>query len=276
MEFSSDDFKSRLHKAAEKKLNAKFLADSAPECSFLIRPPGSDSFINGIGAAQLKPHKSNSDGGARSLSPSPIRTVLQRASNEPVSTIDSPDFTASHTIGDGVKSYGSVILANSINNSSRYAWTFENNSGAAPERNGTAQFIPPNTKSWDDLRGIMKVRLGTGALLDSAPVRRPFASKSESPELSTPNANNSWLYDLSAPDRTTKSYMRNTLLSENRRQAHTERIRQRGEPANWPWWKQKPLQPDEPIPVPLSANDPTYSPEVVSCHLFKDLRAGPS
>lgn len=262
MEISSDEFQKRLYKAAEKRLNAKVLADSAPECSFLLRPPGAErSFVHGIGAAQI-PRHAQSEIVRRSLSPSPIKSVLLKVSNE-VSTTGSPNFFVSKILETGKGSDSLNLMQSGDSGTQKLTDVISLSPEPTPlESNERSRLIPSNRKSWDNLRGSMKIHIGNGSALDTIMGNRHITSKSESPEQSGSKSANSWLLDLSAPDRTTKSYMRNTLLSENRRQIHTERVRQRGEPANWPWWKQTPLQPDDPIPVPLSADDPTYSPEV--------------
>jgi hypothetical protein len=248
-------------------MHAQILADSAPDCSFLIRAPGSErSFTIGIGAS--KQTRLYSDGDARNLTPSPVSTMLQRASNEPISTILSPDFTVNTASGGESCKISEVgpLYATAGSGARKATFggaVFHTEGGVSLIKSEGSGSIVPNRKSWDDLNGILKARIGNGGLLDSH--SRDAGFKSRSPEQAAPQEAKSWLSDLSAPDRTTKSYMRNTLISETHRQAHTERVRQRGEPSNWPWWKQKPLEPDEPIPVPLSTGDPTYSPEVLGC-----------
>jgi hypothetical protein len=265
MEISSDEFQDRLCKAAEKRMNAKYLADSAPDCSFLIRPPGTNptNFVHGIGAAQM-PRKVHVESDSQFLTPSPTKNTLHRASAEVVSTIVSPDFTVSNVLGNS-KSSDSVMLIKSGGSGSR---KLVNLSAMSPEsgllESKVGTLILGDRKRDDSGAPLIQARVRNGKALETFAMERRSGSKSESPELSRKKSTNSWLFDLTAPDRTTKSYMRNTLLSENRRQIHTERVRQRGEPSNWPWWKQQPLQRDEPIPVPLSADDPTFSPEVPS------------
>ena len=73
-----------------------------------------------------------------------------------------------------------------------------------------------------------------------------------------------WAVDVSTPDIETKSYMRNTLSSESRRRVHTNQCKRKGQPVNWPWWKQVPLQENHAIPVPEDGDDPLYSPEGLS------------
>mmetsp|Transcript_35223 Transcript_35223/g.110057 ORF Transcript_35223/g.110057 Transcript_35223/m.110057 type:complete len:305 (-) Transcript_35223:135-1049(-) len=58
--------------------------------------------------------------------------------------------------------------------------------------------------------------------------------------------------------------MRNTLATEQYRKSQAEKWKKRGEPSNWPWWKQTPLAKDDPLPVPLNKEDPSYSPEGLS------------
>jgi hypothetical protein len=277
MEISSDEFQNRLYKASEKRMHAQILADSAPDCSFLIRAPGSErSFTIGIGASK-QTRQLYKEEDACNLTPSPVRTVLLRTSNEPISTILSPDFTVNTAAGVDLhkSSEGGVLYTTAGSGALRKA-TFggtvsRSMEGGVSLIKSEARALKQNRKSWDDLNGILKARIGNGGLFGSH--SRDGGSKSRSPEQAAPQEAKSWLSDLSAPDRTTKSYMRNTLISETHRQAHTERARQRGEPANWPWWKQKPLEPDEPIPVPLSTGDPTYSPEVLRSRPLARRRA---
>ena len=74
-----------------------------------------------------------------------------------------------------------------------------------------------------------------------------------------------WQVDVTPPDTRTKSYMRNTLATENRRRAHTRWCKRKGDPVNWPWWKQQPLGAGDGEPtIPHTADEPLYDTEGLS------------